>query len=110
MALPEAYQMAQSRPLLAHFAPLVPPLGVRHPSGPRGAAVAVCPKTPLRGLLQPTDFTMVDIGETAGPQTYVFRELRICLALQSRQETTISSGALCRSILIVCVFSTFETS
>ncbi len=36
-----------------------------------GAAVAVCPRTPLRGLLQPTDFTMVDIGEPAGPETYV---------------------------------------
>ncbi len=37
-----------------------------------GAAVAMCPKTPLRGLLQPTDFTMVDIGETVGPITSVF--------------------------------------
>ena len=36
------------------------------------AAVAMCPKTPLRELLQPTDFTMVDIGETVGPITSVF--------------------------------------
>ncbi len=62
--------MAHCRALHAHFAPLVPSVWVRRPRGLEGAAVAVCPMTPLRGRLQPTDFTMVDAAETAGPKTY----------------------------------------
>ncbi len=39
------------------------------------------PKTPLRRPLQPTDFTVVDIGETVGPQTYVFGAALLPFAL-----------------------------